>query len=381
MTGVHQTVDHWLREGRPQPMSPDVREHLDGCNSCRMALAEVDEVRGWFPDPGELLGADSVEAVRFRLLAEARARKSGTPTTEVSARVRRPWRWMAVAAAVLLVAGGGALALLSLVRQGTIEESALAVVTASPGAVVKVLEGPPHEVHRVVDGSATFSVRKLGAGRRFRVIVGEDLIVVRGTRFQVQARAGRLEEVRVSEGVVSLLLGDGRELSLAAGGTWRREPLVASRAVERERRAPDESVHGGSQTAPEPGRPEGAAIEIGRRAAAPAQASRPRFVRRSGAATAEAEIDPGVDRAFHDAWRIFRSGDSQAAAAAFDELLRRQDLGDRRADVLFWSARAHQQAGEAGAAHERLDDLVRSHPGAWHEAEARGALEAGGEDR
>ncbi|MBI2896602.1 MAG: FecR domain-containing protein [Deltaproteobacteria bacterium] len=365
MSELHRTVDSWLREGRPEPMSPAVREHLDGCAPCRAALAEVEEVGGWFPDPPELLGPESVEAVRFRLLAEARARRDQSPPPSEVSRASWP-RVAAVAAAVVLVAGAAALVLrlMSGHQEARGEAAPLAVVRPAPGAVVRQLESPPHEVYRLVDGSASFSVRKLAAGQTLRVIVGEDLIVVRGTRFRLQARSGRLEAVEVSEGLVSLLLGDSRELRLAAGQTWRRDPIaVARRAV---------ADHG------EEG--DGAGLDAERVTPATEEVTRPAVPRRTRRPRAPAVVDspavrgPGLDQAFHEAWGMLRSGDPRAAAARFDELLRRPDLGERRADVLFWSARAHQDAGQSSVARERLGDIVRSHPGAWHAAEARSAL-------
>lgn len=85
---------------------------------------------------------------------------------------------------------------------------------------------------------------------------------------------------------------------------------------------------------------------------------------------------PSVDRAFHEAWQLRRAGRNDEAARAFDALLARRGLGARRADVLYWSARAHEASGRRQLAVQRLEKLVRAHPRAWHAADGRRRLEA-----
>jgi hypothetical protein len=82
-----------------------------------------------------------------------------------------------------------------------------------------------------------------------------------------------------------------------------------------------------------------------------------------------------VDAGFHIAWRRLASGDHAGAAAALDELLASGLDDGRRADVLFWSARAHAAAGRPDRARARLEQLLRDHPSAWHRADAEELLE------
>ncbi len=80
-----------------------------------------------------------------------------------------------------------------------------------------------------------------------------------------------------------------------------------------------------------------------------------------------------IDHAFAEAWQLYRQGRSDLASQAFDSLLQRK-LASRRADVLFWSALAHQKSGQRATAKRRFAQLVHEYPLAWHSRDARAQL-------
>ena len=68
---------------------------------------------------------------------------------------------------------------------------------------------------------------------------------------------------------------------------------------------------------------------------------------------------------------MLNAGKSAEAAQAFDRLSRSPSLDPgRRADVLYWAARAHREAGNTGSAQARAEELVEHDPKAWHAARA-----------
>jgi len=69
------------------------------------------------------------------------------------------------------------------------------------------------------------------------------------------------------------------------------------------------------------------------------------------------------DARFTEAWAALRSKRPADAAKNFDTLLNSASLDSaRRADILYWSAQAHRQAGNAGAAQSRSAQLLRQYP-------------------
>jgi TolA-binding protein len=82
-----------------------------------------------------------------------------------------------------------------------------------------------------------------------------------------------------------------------------------------------------------------------------------------------------LDARFQSAWRLYRAGQYDEAAAGFDRLLAAYGDGPRRGDLLFWSGRAHLLAGRPAVGRARLEELLRAHPEAWHAPDARVLLD------
>jgi TolA-binding protein len=77
------------------------------------------------------------------------------------------------------------------------------------------------------------------------------------------------------------------------------------------------------------------------------------------------------DAAFADAWAELRAKRPAEAAKHFDSLLASDNLDPaRRADVLYWSAQSHRQAGEVSAAMSRSSQVLRQYPASHHASDA-----------
>jgi len=78
-----------------------------------------------------------------------------------------------------------------------------------------------------------------------------------------------------------------------------------------------------------------------------------------------------ADSKFAEAWSAYRAGQYQAASAQFDRLLYQDHLdASRTADILYWSAQAHQQSGDSALAQKRCETLLARYPGAPHATDA-----------
>ncbi|HEV8321338.1 MAG TPA: hypothetical protein VG389_06970 [Myxococcota bacterium] len=191
-------------------------EHLAGCGDCRVdrrVVRAVAALQAWEPPALGAAGHDRV----LRALEEAALR--GAESREGAARSRSPWRWAAVAAAALIVAGVGGAALRGL--RGP--SGAKAALTVRPlGSAVVKWDGP--RAARLVDGAALFEVPP--GGGAFSVAAPQFTVHVVGTRFVVS-----LDGASVLEGVVSVTDAGGALLAtLHAGEAWRL-PLRAAPAA------------------------------------------------------------------------------------------------------------------------------------------------------
>jgi len=270
---LHPELDAWLRAGRSDPEP----RHLAACAQCRAALAETERVRGWFPDPGEVISEASAETIRFRLEGEARGRTHGPQQR----RAHRSRAWVGIGATAVVLAAA-AMTASELRRSSEVVPSAPRIAPATPDA------------HRTSTAPS-------------------------------------------APPEVTLDLARPNPPPPALRPTSSPSPRIARAAqpVEPPAEAP------------------------------PSPPTLARF---------------DLDRAFGEAWRLRREGRADAAALAFDALLD-HDTGSRRADILFWSARAHLDAGHDDVTEARLRALLRDHPESWHAPEARSMLAAAGSRR
>jgi hypothetical protein len=93
-------------------------------------------------------------------------------------------------------------------------------VISDPGAVFRLDGSHADRVVALTTGHVRCEVARRAPGERFRVVVGEDIVQVTGTRFEVTAEAGRLGAIVVEEGSVELLRPGQAPITLRAGERW-----------------------------------------------------------------------------------------------------------------------------------------------------------------
>jgi len=315
------------------------------CDALRRARPRVRELLDALPDgaPDEL----SARRLRARLVSSALRR-------EAAPRPRWAFAAVAVAAALALVVG------LRVARAPAGDalgpgESRLGVAGAlrpSPGAVWSLRDERGDTRVLLDDGAVTLRVRRRRAGERFRVVLRDAEVEVRGTRFEVTARGGSLRAVRVEEGLVAVRRRGDAELLLAAGSRFvapevtpppepRREapvtpPTVVADAAPRRPVAP----------APDPGREfRAGALAHVRGDHATAAAALGRFL------TSSAPNDPRREDARYVRVLALRGvGREEEAAAEAWRYLREFPAGLRCAETASWLARSLAARGDCEGA-------------------------------
>ncbi len=276
------------------------------------------------------------EEQRTALLACARTRR----LCPMGVRGTRRYVLLAAVAAAVVVAAG----LAASVRHTAAPEPASdkraagdpdrapryrAVVRPHVGARVQRVSAAPDEVVRVHEGVVDFDVAALLPGERFRVVLGDGEVEVRGTAFSVTVADDRLLAVRVHRGAVDVKAGQTAPLRLEPGQQWS--------AVEPD--DPDDAV------APSPG------------------ARRRRSLR-------------AAEAAFHRGWLLLKRGDAEQAARAFTRA-DDQGAGGRHSlaeDASFWRAVALGRAGHDAQARAAFQAFLARFPSSDREGEAAAVL-------
>lgn len=323
---------------RVDELSAGQSEHVATCAACRAELdatARAIELARSL-DEGPVEPARS-ELVRKRLLESARRQPPRRSET-------RGWAIALVAAASLLVVGVGAHfafgddpAAPSLIASAS---AAHGTVRASSGAQFTQLSDAPDEIVRLVSGTISVSVTPLGEGERFRVVVGDGEVEVRGTAFEVGAEADRLDFVRVLHGAVEVRLTGHPAVQVNAADRWTR-PLEPTDAEQQEASAIDDVL----RTEPT-------------RAVAP---SPTRVRARPEASTTESAADSPATT-FERAWASLRANDPSAAATSFDEVTTRWPSDPLAEEASFWGAVALSRASRPAQARAALAEFVTRHP-------------------
>jgi len=134
------------------PVDAQVRRHLRGCSDCRRDMAALAEGLSTFAKAAHELTPP--EELKERVLSELRGDWAEDPAPSVSG--RRPIRWVAWAAAVVLVAGSTSWALWSNDRAARYEASAIkyeALLESLGGENVRVANLRPQGSQQL-EGSA-----------------------------------------------------------------------------------------------------------------------------------------------------------------------------------------------------------------------------------
>lgn len=202
-----------------------LRQHLGDCDHCRDDFAAEGRLLGLLQQiEVPELERDRLESARSALLARAPARPAAR-------RASAPLLWTAaLAAAVLLAVMGRGLLDRADGHRGT--------VVAHGSARFLHEEARRDEVVRLSEGEIHVEVEKLRKGERFRVVVGDAEVEVRGTAFEVRASGDKLLGVRVMHGLVEVRPAGRGAVLLRGGERWSPNEEPAPPPVSAPQTAP-----------------------------------------------------------------------------------------------------------------------------------------------
>jgi len=330
----------------------ELEEHLEACETCRTSWeAQVATIELARELPVALPPAARREEVRTAILASTtRADKPRSLRT-----ARLAFGGVAVIAAAMLgfvmLPTGDALQ-----PHGTIHAAADAAYSVTD---------PPDEQVRLTEGRLDIEVSPLEPGERYRVVVGDAEIEVRGTAFAVIARADHLISVEVRHGRVEVRPSTAAPSILVAGERWQAPSPVTR--VE----TPPVVTPAPPVVAP--------SIPVAPAAPAPSRStdrpSAPREVR----ATAPVErtdsappprVKPVAELAYDEAWTAMRARQFGTAAKGFARSLALAPTGPISEDAAYWHAVALARANRHAEAVGAFRDFLAEHPSSPHAGEA-----------
>jgi hypothetical protein len=216
---------HGDAAARPLLAVEDVPEDLRTCSACQRAWEDVRRLR----DLGRSLHWDAPDRARA-----ARLRASVVAATSSPARppLRMRRRIVTLAGGVMAGAACAVVAVLAFRYERTMPVTASMSGPAAPHAVplgevqpvgfahYERLSAAPDEVVRLREGRIHVVVAHLGPRERFRVLTEDAVVEVRGTEFELEASAARLQSVQVERGRVEVTVQARETHVLVAGGRW-----------------------------------------------------------------------------------------------------------------------------------------------------------------
>jgi TolA-binding protein len=228
-------------------------------------------------------------------------------------------------------------------------------------------DGHVEERVRLQSGTLTLAVKPLATGERFRVVVGEDEVEVRGTRFLVHAENHRLIRVEVFEGLVDVRRKAREPIALQAGKAWL-DPATPP--------APPATDPPAPRPSPRPA-PRKVRVTTDVEPPAPPVAAMTEEVLIEEDPAGELEPDPITFRASTPAELAFERGVQtldkeryKEAVDAFREALVAEPNGALAEDALFWQAVSLAKAGEDARARPLFTEFVRRFPHSARRGEA-----------
>jgi hypothetical protein len=206
------------------------------------------------------------------------------------------------------------------------------------------------ELVRLRDGTITLDVEPLRPGERFRVVVGDGEVEVRGTSFEVAATSDHLIGVRVMRGRVEVRRAGAATMVLDPGQSWHVQVAVVT---------PPPVVPAPVVPAPVPPAPPHVVTRPAPRVVAP----EPPPVRHSP-----------EEVTYNDAWDAMRAGDFRAAATGFARVHALAPAGTLADDAAFWQSVALARGGRAAEAILAFRAMVDDYPASPRVGEASAML-------
>lgn len=333
----------------PEPgLDDELEAHLATCASCRATRDGLQAAIGLARElPIDLPSPAHSEEVRVSLLAAAESGQAG-PICTRTAHLRWPAVGVAAAAAIAWIVHG---------HLHDARPRSHALMHASPGAAFVMASAPPDETLRLRDGTVDVQVDPLGPGQRFRVVVGDGEVEVRGTAFSVSAADDRLARVLVTHGRVEIRPRDGTPAVLGAGQAWHAES-AAPRAIP---------------PAPPP------VAEPAPPSPPPAAATTRRLERRHARALAVNDSTTATggragptlqESLYDDAWDAMRASDFAKAATRFAGVVGAAPRGPLADEGAFWRGVATARAGRSALAIDLFREMIDQYPASARRGEA-----------
>ena len=206
------------------------------------------------------------------------------------------------------------------------------------------------ELVRLRDGTIALDVEPLRPGERFRVVVGDGEVEVRGTSFEVTATSDHLIGVRVTRGRVEVRPVGAATMILEPGQSWHVQVAVVTRSL-----AP--------VIVPVP---------------APVPPAPPRVTARPPPRVVAPEPPPvrhsPEEVAYNDAWDAMRANDFRTAATGFARVHALSPAGTLADDAAFWQSVALARGGRGAEAIVSFRAMIDDYPASPRVGEASAML-------
>jgi len=226
-----------------------------------------------------------------------------------------------------------------------------AALSPAVGTRYAVVSPRPRETVRLWEGALALEVAPLGPRERFVVEVGDGEVEVRGTKFEVVARADRLVRVAVTHGRVEVRPSGAALVVLEAGQAWA---APAARAQE------STTVPAAPATSrPPPMRERPPVRRVAQRASTDVE-------RAANPTRREAQPEAQYD----DAWDALRARDYKEAADGFGRVLNESPAGPLADEAAFWRATALARGDDSAAALSAFRQMLDAYPRSPRRGEA-----------
>lgn len=249
-----------------------------------------------------------------------------------------------------------------------------------PGARYVAVSSSPDEVIQLVEGAIDVDVQPLHPGERFRVLVGDAELEVRGTAFTVTASEQQLVDVAVQHGRVDLRPRAGSAATLTAGQSWHaaKPTALVEASLPQARpalpaRAGSASPRSAAASLPPPASAQSRSAASSSLPGSPARLSAPP----SSSGDIEREADAtgaSVERSYDQAWAALRASDFNRAASGFARVVLLAPDEPLVEDASFWRAVALARGQRATEARSAFRDFLDSFSGSPHAGEASAML-------
>jgi hypothetical protein len=227
MTSVERSCPiHGDASARPILAADELTQEAAACAYCVSGWHDLKRLR----DLGRALPWDSPEPAHA-------ARVRSAVVASVTSSPRRPLRRRSISRAGGLIAAAALAALVVVVARPdrSTPRTAATRIPRYAGPLGDVrpvgdaryerVSAAPDEAVRLTEGRIHVAVAHLGPQERFRIFTADSSVEVRGTEFELEASAGRLQSVQVERGRVEVRVADRAAELLTAGARWNASSI------------------------------------------------------------------------------------------------------------------------------------------------------------